>query len=296
MTLRRALVVYLIVLHLLIAVLGGVVLWPESRRWILVLELTLMVSAWVGIYLVRSQSLPDRLASIASEWMRERDFSHALKAEGTADVRRLIEVYNGMVSKLREERLRNEEKEQFLQKVLEASPFGVITTDHDGRVRSMNPAAMTLLEVGEDELLGSSLSGAMKPFVRDLGAIPLGETRLLRIGSQRRVRGSHSRFYDRGFPRSFFQVEDLTQDLWEIEKASYDRVLRTLSHEVNNTLGATSSILESAKIFGTELNTESSDELNTALQVAIDRAANLNTFMRRYAEVVRVPVPVKQAT
>ncbi|MCP4898453.1 MAG: GHKL domain-containing protein, partial [bacterium] len=47
---------------------------------------------------------------------------------------------------------------------------------------------------------------------------------------------------------------------------------------------------------GTELNTESSDELNTALQVAIDRAANLNTFMRRYAEVVRVPVPVKQAT
>jgi len=111
---------------------------------------------------------------------------------------------------------------------------------------------------------------------------------------RRRLRCTHSSFFDRGFERSFFVIDDLTHELWATEKVAYDTLIRTLSHEVNNTLGATNSILHSVRAYSEQLREEERSDFSSALGVAIERAEHLNDFMRRYAEVVRVPDPAKR--
>ncbi len=65
------------------------------------------------------------------------------------------------------------------------------------------------------------------------------------IWGGRRVRVHHGTFVDRGFRRSFFLLEELTEELRQSEKAAYEKLIRMLSHEVNNTVGASNSLLNS---------------------------------------------------
>ncbi len=98
-----------------------------------------------------------------------------------------------------------------------------------------------------------------------------------------------SHFIDRGFPRHFVMIEELTAEILEAEKKSYGKVIRMMAHEVNNTIGPVNSILQ----FTLQAQRHS-DELTNAIQVAIERNNNLNTFMRNFADLVRIPVPVKR--
>jgi nitrogen fixation/metabolism regulation signal transduction histidine kinase len=295
-TLRSALLGYLLALHLIIAVAGAMLLWSAHRPWLLALEIGLVISLVSAYLLLRAIRMPEELYTIGSEWMKEGDFSHKFRPAGTSDLQQLTQLYNQLLDRLRSERARLEEREILLHKVMEASPSGILTTDHDGAVDMVNPAAARLLELDPTELVGHRLAAPVEPLQVHLASVPEGESRLLGQRGRRRLRCSHSRFFDRGFPRSFYLIEDLTHELWESERVAYNTLIRTLSHEVNNTIGATSSILRSALAFGDQLDAEDRDDFSSALEVAIERAGNLNLFMQRYAEVVRVPAPVRQPT
>ncbi len=291
MSLGRSFALYLALVHLAVAITLGVLLYREHRLWLLALEAALAVSLVVGIVLVRRLGLPRQLADVGTEWMREADFTHTFRETGRAELDRLTKLYNAMIVKLRDERLRSEEQEFFLARLTEASPVGIVTTDHDGAIASVNPAACALLGTREEALLGRAPDEAGLALLTELARVPLGESRLLGERAGRRLRGSHARFIDRSFPRSFFLLTDLTHELWSVEKRAYDSLIRTLSHEVNNTLGATRSILHSALRYGVQLQGEDRDDFEGALEVALARTDHLGTFMRRYAEVVKLPSP-----
>jgi len=110
----------------------------------------------------------------------------------------------------------------------------------------------------------------------------------------RRVRASHGTFVDRGFRRSFFLIEELTEELRRSEKAAYEKLIRMLSHEVNNTVGASSSLLTSCLAYGRQLTPEDRADFEHAIGVIIGRTAQLNAFMRSFADVVRLPPPNRQ--
>jgi len=98
-----------------------------------------------------------------------------------------------------------------------------------------------------------------------------------------------SHFIDRGFPRHFVMIEELTAEILEAEKKTYGKIIRMMAHEVNNTIGPVNSILQFT------LQSQSHNkELTNALQVAIERNNNLNSFMRNFADLVRIPLPVKK--
>ena len=82
-------------------------------------------------------------------------------------------------------------------------------------------------------------------------------------------------------------LEELTEELRVAERGAYEKIIRVLSHEVNNSVGAVSSVLESAR------DGDGTDrvELRQALDVAIARMGNLSAFMRGFADVVRLPAP-----
>jgi two-component system nitrogen regulation sensor histidine kinase NtrY len=288
--LRQGLEFYLVAVHLLVAIVIAALMWQNHRTWILLLEAAVLVSALVGWRLVRAVRMPDELVRIGSEWMKEGDFSQSVRPAGTTDLRELVELFNGLFSRLRDERTRLREQNLFLDKVMSASPSGMITTDPALKIDFVNPAAAALLDRTISSLLGVQVEQALP----EAAAIKIGERWIESRGGGRRLRWSRAQFFDRSFPRHFFLIEDLTHELWTTEKQSYHRLIRTLSHEVNNTLGATGSILRSVLAYEQQLTQSDREDFTSALQVAAERGDNLVAFVKRYAEVVRVPPPAKQ--
>jgi nitrogen fixation/metabolism regulation signal transduction histidine kinase len=285
---------YLLVLHLIAGGVGAALLWQDHRPWVLLLEGGLALSAVLGVYVMRQTQMPQELVTIGKQWLKEEDFSHSFRPAGTADLQELVTLYNEMVRRLREERTRTREQDVFLTRVLAASPFGILTLDHDGRIDGVNEAAQGLLEIAENEVLGQDPASLGKESLTSLARVPQGQSVVLDRRGWSRLKVSRSRFFDRGFPRDFFVVEDLTRELWDAEKKAYDALIRTLSHEVNNTLGATGSILRSVLAYGAQLRERDRVDFDQALKVAMERTDHLGAFMRRYADVVRVPPPVRQ--
>jgi signal transduction histidine kinase len=101
---------------------------------------------------------------------------------------------------------------------------------------------------------------------------------------------------ERGHPRRFYLVEELTEELRQTEKSAYEKLIRQMSHEVNNTVGATRSLLQSSLVYGEGLPAPRQAEMREALGIASSRLERLNSFMRGFADVVRMPQPVKRPT
>ena len=205
-----------------------------------------------------------------------------------------MRVYNRMVDSLRDERVRLQEQQQFLARVLRESPGGILVLDFDGRVEMANPAALRLLQADAAGVIGRSLEELDRPLTSDLAALSEGQSRVLALWGGRRVRAAHGTFLDRGFRRSFYLLEELTEELRQSEKAAYEKLIRMLSHEVNNTVGASNSLLNSCLSYASQLRTDDRTDFEHAIGVVIGRTAELNTFMRSFADVVRLPPPRRQ--
>ncbi len=292
MSLRVKILLYLAAIHVVLAAVAFIVL-RQSPLWLLVVEALFALSILLGALLVRSFFVPLDLIRTGSELVAEQDFTSTFRPVGQPEMDALIAVYNRMIEELRRERLRVEEQHQFLDKVLTASPAGVLTLDFEGRVSSANPSAGRLLGVGESEILGRAVGELASPLASDLAALEVGSSRVLPVGG-RRLKCSRSELYDRGFPRSFFLIEELTEELRASERAAYEKLIRTLSHEVNNSVGPVRSLLESFAEYGAELPAGDREDFAEALAVASSRLENLRSFMSGYAEVVRLPPPERR--
>jgi signal transduction histidine kinase len=111
------------------------------------------------------------------------------------------------------------------------------------------------------------------------------------VRGRRRVRCHAATFMDRGFPRRFLLLDELTDELHKTEKRAYEKLIRMMSHEVNNTSGAVQSLLQSCLLYRRQLNDGDREDFAQALEVAIRRTAHLDEFMRGFANVVRLPQP-----
>jgi signal transduction histidine kinase len=196
-----------------------------------------------------------------------------------------------MADHLREERVRTQEQHFFLSQILDVSPSGIVILDYEGRVEFANPAAERLLGRPCSELKGRRLAELAGPLGDGLGALAAGESRVVPARGGRRVRVRRGTFLDRGFSRGFLLLEEMTEELRQFEKAAYEKLIRMMSHEVNNSVGAVSSLLESSLALGRALPQPERRDLEEALRVASGRTQQLGAFMRGFAEVVRVPAP-----
>ena len=286
MSLRAKIIVYLVVIHLIWAAMAVFVFY-DNRIWLLLVELFFMVSIVFGVLLIRAFFVPLDLIRTGAELMNERDFSCKFIETGQPETDQLIRVYNRMIEALREERLRITEKEHFLDSLVNASPSGIIILDYDARISQLNPAALRLLDHPVD-LFGRTLRefgrnqrpGNCRPPGR-------GQSTIVTMPGNRRIKCQKSQFFDRGFARQFVLLEELTEELRLSEKRAYEKLIRMMSHEVSNSVGAISSLLESCQAYAEQLSDSDREDFTNALTVARERAQHLNSFTRRFAEVVQ---------
>ena len=132
MTLRGKILIYVIALHAVLAGAAFAFLLQQPET-LYVVEGLFVISVLISMRLVRVLFVPLDLIQTGAELMAERDFTSRLAPVGQAEMDLLIDVYNRMIDRLREERLSAEERHQLLQKIVAASPAGIVICDFDGR-------------------------------------------------------------------------------------------------------------------------------------------------------------------
>jgi two-component system nitrogen regulation sensor histidine kinase NtrY len=295
LSLRAKIIVYLVLIHAVLAAISVFVL-RENRLWLAAVEGLFVLSIVLGVLLVRTFFVPLDLIRTGAELIGERDFTSQFREVGQPEMDALVRIYNQMIDRLREERLKLQEQHYFLEKILAASPAGVLTLDFDGRVSALNPAAGKLLEVVAADVLGMEVGRLAGPLGAALAAIPEGGSEVLALQGGRRLKATRTELYDRGFPRGFLLLEELTEELRASEKAAYGKLIRMMSHEINNSVGAVGSLLDSFRGYAGDLGTEDREDYLQAIAVAITRLENLRAFMNGFAEVVRLPPPDRRPT
>lgn len=285
-------IAYIAVLHLVLILLVYKLLF-ENKALFIASEVFLLISAGASIVLYHNFMQPIQFVKSGIEAIKDKDFSIKFVPTGKGEVDVLIEVYNLMIDQLREERIKLHEQHFFLEKLIEASPISIIILDYDDRIESLNSKGKSQFEQNDGSLTGRSLSKTGLPLLTELAGMRDGESRLVKTNGIATFKAQRSHFMDRGFRRSFLMIEELTNEILESEKNAYGKVIRMMAHEVNNTLGATDSILQTT----THLLPDADyGDIKDALHIASERNQQLTRFMRNFADVVRLPAPVLMPT
>jgi two-component system, NtrC family, nitrogen regulation sensor histidine kinase NtrY len=291
-TQRGRFILYLVVVHGLLAA-AGVLLFLEDTLWLFVAEAVFACSLAAGIALTRLLFRNADIARSGVQLISDHDFTSRLRPVGQPELDGLIAVYNRMVDSLRDERARLQEQHHFLAHILRVSPSGIVILDFDRRIDTVNPAAQRLFGRDAASLTGRRLEELSLPIGDALMQLTTNGTEVLSLTTSRRVRCHHGTFIDRGFARGFFLIEELTEELRQAERGAYEKLIRVMAHEVNNSVTASNSLLTSSLTYGTELSPESRLDFERALAIVIERTEQLNRFMRNFADVFRLPAPVK---
>jgi len=272
----------------------SVQLLPDHKWLFLISELVILLLIGFSIHLYQVFIRPVNLISAGIESIKDRDFNTTFLKVGQPEIDSLIGVYNKMIVRIRNERLEKEEQHYFLEKLINASPAGIIILDIEEKISLINPAANQLLSGQIESPAGMALGDIDSPLATELLQLNSGESKVISLGGIQKYKCQKAHFLDRGFPHHFIIIEELTDEIIHTEKNAYGKVIRMMSHEVNNSIGAINSILNTVLQFNTQLSEADRADYKEALSVAIERNNNLNNFMSNYADIIRLPMPRKE--
>ncbi|MEL6275397.1 MAG: ATP-binding protein [Bacteroidota bacterium] len=282
--------IYVVVLHLL---LGAAAYWllREQLYFFLPLELVILISCYIAFRFYRAFTAPVRIIEQGEASLLDQDFTHKFIPVGSPEIDRLVDLYNAMIDNIRTERASKQEQHFFLQKLIAVADLGVIVLDFDGRISDINDWARELLDLPVSGWKETSLVAINHPLAAVLVDLRVNNPEVLQLAGNQRYRVEKGDFVDRGFSRHFIIIQDITSDLLAAEKEAYGKVIRMMAHEVNNSTGATNSLLQSLAD-ANELAPVEYQQLSTEyLPTVIERGEKMNKFMRNFADVIRLPAP-----
>jgi len=265
--------------------------WDPKHQWTLTL---VIVGCWLGFALAVQNRVVRPLQTMANllSALREGDFS--VRARGARRDEPLGDVMSeiNMLSRtLQEQRLSALEATALLRTVMEEIEVAIFAFDSDGRLRLANHAGQLLLGKPAERILG-----------REAAEIGLGEcltgepARLLtttfasgggRWGMRR------SLFREGGRPHHLIVIGDLSRTLREEETRAWQRLVRVLGHELNNSLAPIKSLAGSlaSLLRRAPRPSDWEDDMRSGLDIIENRADGLSRFMQAYARLARLPVP-----
>ena len=281
-----------------------ILLWTGdySSRTIWTLGL-LIVGLWLGFaFSVRHrvvfslQTLSNLLAA-----MREEDFSvrarGARRDDAMGEV--MIEV-NSLSETLREQRLGALEATALLRTVMEEIDLAIFTFDNENKLRLVNRAGERLLARPVERLLGFT-AGEL-----GLGASLEGDAvRTMELsfpGGSGRWGMRRGSFRQAGLPHHLVVLSDLSRALRDEERQAWQRLIRVLGHELNNSLAPIQSVAQSLESglnalrnegdsVQPEVNRVLMDDLQQGFGIIRSRTESLARFMAAYSRLARLPAP-----
>jgi len=278
-----------IVLTLLLLHAGD---YSPLARWtagVIVIGVWVVAALAVRARVVRPlQTLANLLAAL-----RAGDYSiHARGADLDDPLGLAFAEVNALREPLRAQRLGALEAVALLQRVMAEIDVAVFATDEAGTLRLVNRAGERLIGQPASQLLGRSADSV------GLGECLVGEPRrVLDVkfpADEGRWELRRSSFRQGGVPMQLLVLTDLRRVLREEERQAWQRLVRVLSHEINNSLAPIQSIAGSLRKLMTRSPrpADADADLERGLDVIGGRAESLGRFMRSYARMARLPAPV----
>lgn len=253
----------------------------------------LVIGFWLGgSFAVRErivrplQTLSNLLAAL-----REGDFS--IRARGATGDDPLSEVnreVNTLGAILKEQRLVAMEATALLRTVMAEIDVAIFAFDDAGLLKLVNRTGQELIAQPAERLMG-----------RDAVQLGLGEclegeaTRVLPInfpGGQGRWGMRRTTFREGGLSHSLIVIADLSRPLREEELKAWQRLVRVLGHELNNSLAPIKSLAGSLKRILKQRDADWEEDTQRGLDIIATRAEGLSRFMEAYARLARLPPPV----
>ena len=280
------------ILVFLLLALGSVLLFLSSQLNTIFFYIGEGLILFILIYLTffyRKIVKPLNTIGSGMELLREQDFSSRLSPVGQYEADRVVNIFNRMMEQLKNERLRLREQNNFLDLLIKASPMGVIITSLDEDLSELNPMALKMLGVRLEDVQGKKMKEIDSPLAVELANLPKGEKVTVRLNDSNIYRCTHSSFIDRGFQHTFYLVETLTDEVMKAEKKAYEKVIRMIAHEVNNTTAGITSTLDTVEqALSSE---EGMEDICDVMRVCTDRCFSMSRFITRFADVVKIPEP-----
>src|SRR4051812_32168625 len=290
----------------LLAILAGlpgsatalVLLWSGDffprTQWTLSI---VIFAAWMGFALAVRERVVFPLQTLSNLLgaMREGDFSVRGRSPRPDDaLGEVMREVNTLGSTLREQRLGSMEATMLLRTVMREIDVAIFAFDEHSRLRLVNRAGERLLAAPPERLLGQTAEELELEACLD--GPPQTTMQKVFPGGAGRFGVRRTRIRERGLPLELVVISDLTQALSEQELQAWQRLVRVLGHELNNSLTPIKSIAGSLEsiIARPQLPDDWRDDMRRGLHVITSRSESLGRFIGAYARLAKLPRPQLQ--
>ena len=245
------------------------------------------------IYFYRKVVKPLNSIAGGMDLLQAQDFSSRLSPVGQREADRIVSIFNRMMNQLKEERLRLREQNHFLDLLISVSPMGVIILTLDERISMANKAALEFLDEGtEEDIMNKTMDELSGSLAEELKQVPKDTTVTIRLSDSHIYRCSRLSFIDRGFAHPFYLIESLTSEVMKAEKKAYEKVIRMIAHEVNNSVAGITSTLDT--IDDALQTIDDTEDIREVMKVCVERSYSMSRFITNFADVVKIPEPQKE--
>jgi len=254
----------------------------------------LILCFWLGFCFAARERVVSPLRTIANllEAMREGDYSiRARRSPNDDAMSEVIEQVNAMSSTLRAQRFGALEATALLRKVMEEIDVAIFAFDEDQRLRLVNRAGERLMNAPAERLMGAAAESlGLDQYLKGEAQHTAQRTF---PGGAGRWGISRSTFREGGLPHQLLVVTDLTRPLREEELKAWQRLVRVLGHELNNSLAPIKSIAGSLEniLARDPRPSDWEEDMRKGLAVIASRSEALSRFMGAYARLARLPQP-----
>ncbi|QDE33295.1 ATP-binding protein [Shewanella polaris] len=295
-------------LSCLAGAMAGAVVWftlGADSLWLAIIVM-LAVCYFFSMWLTRRLSESLQALEIGLLNFKDNDFSVSLHPYGEPQLDRLVSLYNQASAKLRSERQFIYQRELMLDKVIQNTPNVMLLIDDSERVIYANSAARHLFNRGvkiEGMLLPDlvvMLPDALK------AALNSEQEGLFSMGSSDSAGGdlddnadsndietwhiSRGRFTQNNQQHHLILLKQLTKELNRQEVAVWKKVIRIISHELNNSVAPIASMVNSGKFLTQHLD---NSKLHLIFDTIENRTTHLSQFISHYAQFAKLPLPQK---
>ncbi len=237
-------------------------------------------------------------ASVAS--YRDGDYGFGLSWEGRGELGDLVASHNALGDALREQRLSLVQRELLLDTMVQNTPVAMVLVDPSRRVVHANIAARKLLGDGHklegqdfDALLALTPEAVREAFERGGdGMFTLGDGEDGDTGNEDIYHLARRQFRLNGRRHELVLLRQLTAELRRQEVQTWKKVIRVISHELNNSLAPIASLAHSGGELVRRGKTERLEEVFATIE---ERARHLEGFIRGYAHFAKLPMPRTEA-
>jgi two-component system, NtrC family, nitrogen regulation sensor histidine kinase NtrY len=231
--------------------------------FVMVTLLILVGSTWMGLYLAKRITRPVLLLSEAAKEIGAGHYDHRIEHEGGDEFGSMVEAFNAMAAEVSQSRRRlerasvdlerkheeGEGRRRYIEAILERIATGVVSIDRAGRIGTINPSALRLLELGADvighaavdvfarpdlsplnDVLDQAARAKMDSFAQEVALVKEGRERHV-VAAEKRVAGT-----DGSFDGTVLVVDDVTPLIRAQKVAAWREVARRLAHEIKNPL------------------------------------------------------------